>query len=245
MKLELVLLLSLLLCACSKTKSSGSVNNKIGIDTIVASKMLPQEITGTLYRGKEYFVIMGNDTSYFSCIFLEHTKTGRTSIKFECDMYNKKYLSLISDSIVITEMDFEYKIPYYKTTYKQQISELKMILKKSTEDFDLDKLQYMSFELLSTGDLAIEVTNQYIKEIGAKVINNYKSVGQIFLNSQLGIDLNLILKPYFISIEQVSIEKLHFITRNKLYKISRIETDLVQTPDKILNCSVYVKLKRF
>jgi len=241
MKLELILFVSLTLFSCNNTKSSESVCKIDTTDTIVVSKTIPQEGTNHLYE-KEYFVTIENDTSCFSCVFLEHKKTERISIKFEYN--NKKYLSSISDSLAVAELDFGYRVPYYKTTYKQQVNELKMILRKSVEDFDLDNLQYMSFELLPTGDLAIEVTNQYMKEFGTKITNNYKRVGQILLNSQLGVDLNKILNRYFISIEQVSIEKLHFVTRDKMFNVSIIKTDFGQIPDKILNCVVYIKLKK-
>ncbi len=83
-----------------------------------------------------------------------------------------------------------------------------------------------------------------MKEFGTKITNNYKRVGQILLNSQLGVDLNKILNRYFISIEQVSIEKLHFVTRDKMFNVSIIKTDFGQIPDKILNCVVYIKLKK-
>ncbi|MDR0681997.1 MAG: hypothetical protein LBG15_09160 [Dysgonamonadaceae bacterium] len=243
MKAKLIFLTFLLSNTCSCSKISVSTSQEKIADTTVVGKMILSEIGGSSYKEKEYFIVTGKDTSNFSCIFLENKNRGRISIKLDNSTNNKKFLNSVSDSVAIIQKT--YKHSYYKTTYQQQINELNLILQKAAEDFDLSKLQYLSFELVYRGDLAIEVTNQYIKEIGTKVTNNYKRVGQIFLNSQLGIDLNLILKPHFISIEQISIEKLHFVTRKELYKMGTIETDSAQVPDKILNCFIYLKLKRF
>lgn len=211
-------------------------------DAIVASKPL-KEIADSLFE-KEYFIVAGNDTSYFSCIFTENKKNKSISLAFRHDIYKKSHLISLYIIDEINERDFE-KRPYYKTTYRQKIDEIKLILKKAAGDFDLNKLQRIDLaNLLYCGDLAIELTNWGLKEFGAKITNyDYRRIKQILLDSLLGADLNLCLNPYSIYVENISIEKLTFAPKEKLYEMSNIETDTSQIPDKILTCFVYVELR--
>jgi len=125
---------------CFAINSESWSNKKNNADTIVVSKIIPEDISIPLFREIEYFVIVENDTSGFSCTFSENKENGKINIRFN----NKRSLPSL--------FYFDAECPYYKTTYRQQIYEFKMILKRAIEDFDFDKLQFLNLGLLvSTG----------------------------------------------------------------------------------------------
>lgn len=69
-------------------------------------------------------------------------------------------------------------------------------------------------------------------------------MGRFLKESKLGGDLDDLFKPYSITVDNVSIEKLFFTSRKELYWASKIETDKTNIPEKILDCSIGVTLKK-
>ena len=133
-------------------------------------------------------------------------------------------------------------------TYRQRLDELKTILPKAATDYNFDSLTSISFgRLILSGDLAIDITNQYRQKFGTSdkiKIEDYKVVEQFLATSKLSSDLNNLFKPYSISVDKVAIEKLFFTTKKELYWASKIETDSINTPDKILDCMTWLKLTK-
>lgn len=119
-----------------------------------------------------------------------------------------------------------------------------MILKKSSEDFDLSKLQHISLELLSSGNLAIEVTDQYVKKFGMKSLTTrYKEVEQILSDSRLYSDINEMFKSYFIVAYQISVEKVYFARKKTFLAESKIDTVTTKIPDYVLDCFIYIDFR--
>ncbi len=197
---------------------------KTPFDTIVGKKVLTDEIAGSAYRKRAigYFVIVGNDTSDFVCIFTESKGDGHVGI--------------------------DLNIPYFKKTmtYSQRLQELKMILPKAALDFNFDSLTGISYgRLILSGDLAIDVTNQYRQRFGTSdKLQSYDVVRQFLKESKLGTDLNTLFKDYSITVDNVYSEKLFFTTREDLYWASKIGTDSSDVPEKILDCMTNVKLSK-
>jgi hypothetical protein len=195
-------------------------------DTVIGSKTIIDEIAGSAYRKRAtgYFVIIGKDTSDYTYIFTESKDGGKVGI--------------------------DLNIPYSKAamTYRQRLEELKIVLPKAATDYNFDSLTSISFgRLILSGDLAIDITNQYRQKFGTSdkiKVEDYKVVEQFLASSKLGADLDKLFKPYSISIDKVSIEKLFFTTKKELYWASKIETDSINTPDKILDCMTWVKLTK-
>jgi hypothetical protein len=219
-------LLLLLLTACS---NGGQVNSttttektNLTNDTVIGSKTIT-EIAGSAYRKRAtgYFVINGKDTSNFTCVFVELKDSGKVVI--------------------------DLNIPYPKdgVTYRQRMSELQKILPVAKKDFNFDSLRSIYLgRLVQNGDVAIEITEQYIDKFGQpKKITDYRKVETFLKESQLGKDFNKILCPYSIAVESISSEKLQFFSKKELYFMSKIETDTTKIPEKILDCMTWVILK--
>lgn len=241
--IKLLLLLIFIILYSITQKFAHANHNHSVLDTIIVSKLIPEDISGSLYKEKEYFIVTGKDTSSFSCVFSENKKTELINIKFEYDLYNKKSMTSLFDTIAVTDVKFILQKRYSSLSYKQQINEFKMILQKAVEDFDFNNLHYLFFGVLSSsGDLAISLTNQYVMQFGKDVTD--QRVKQFLKVSQLVFDINSCLKPFSILVEDISIEKSYFVSSKELFKTSEIETDQMLVPNSILNCYIYVKLKR-
>jgi len=201
-----------------------TTENKVIIDTIVGSKTITDEIAGSAYRKRAigYFVIINKDTSDYTCILTESKDGGNVGI----DLH----------------------IPYLKASmsYSQRLAELKILLPSAAKDFNFDSLRGISFgRLVLSGDLAIDVTKQYFQKFGTSdKLESYTTVGQFLKESKLGTDLNILFKPYSISVDKVSIEKLFLTSRQDLYWASKIETDTTKVPDKILDCITWATLTK-
>jgi hypothetical protein len=221
-------LLAVFLTACNgsqqKSPTQNTTENKVMVDTIVGSKIITDEIPGSAYhkRAIGYFVIIDKDTSDYTCIFTE-SKDGN---KVRIDL-NARYSK--------AEM-----------TYAQRLEELKIILPKAATDFNFDSLTSVNFgRLILHGDLAVDVANQYRQKYGTGVRPESSTIVKQFLKeSRLGADLDNLFKPYSISVDMVSIEKLYFTTRKDLYSAGKLETDSTDAPDKILDCMIGVYLTK-
>ncbi|MCR6639662.1 MAG: hypothetical protein NVV82_11945 [Sporocytophaga sp.] len=221
-----ILLVVLLGCNDNRQNNTSQATEqmKTPFDTIVGKKVLTDEIAGSAYRKRAigYFVIVGNDTSDFACIFTESKSDGKVWI--------------------------DLNIPYFKKTmtYSQRLKELKMILPKAALDFNFDSLTGISYgRLILSGDLAIDVTNQYRQRFGTSdKLQSYDVVRQFLKESKLGTDLNTLFKDYSITVDNVYPEKLFFTKREDLYWASMIGTDSSDVPGKILDCMTNVKLSK-
>jgi hypothetical protein len=221
-------LLVILLASCKDNRQNNfaqtTTENKVTVDTIVGNKAITDEIAGSSYRKRAtgYFVIIDKDTSDYTCIFTQSKDNGKVSINLN--------------------------IPYSKTamTYRQRLDELKIILPQAAKDYDFNSLSSISFgRLILSGDLAIEVTRQYRQKFGtSNKIEGYATVEQFLKVSKLGTDLNVLFKPYSISVDKVSIEKLFMTSRQDLFWASKVEADTTKVPDKILDCMTWATLTK-
>jgi hypothetical protein len=218
-------ILMIVLMNCHDRPNESHVNKESAvptIDTVIASKIITNEIPGGSYRkrAKGYFLVVHKDTSSFTCIFSELKAGGVVTI--------------------------DLNIPYLKRsmTYEQRMKELKYILSVAEGDFNFDSLKSISFgRLILSGDLAIDITKQYQKKFGTRDnIVDHKTVSLFLKESKLATDLNDILRPYSIKVNHVSPEKLFFTSKEDLFWASRIKTDTTTVPDKILDCLTWVSL---
>lgn len=230
MKVYIILnMLIVLLIGCNDNNKRNSkimtntVSQNLSSDSTIYRYAISDEIAGSAYRKKGigYAVVVGMDTSDFNCIITE-SKEGKVNINL--------------------------KIPYIKksSTHSERIKELKLILNKANTDFNFDSLKYIGLgRLILNGDLAVEITNEYIKRFGTNSkLMDFKTMKQFFIDSRLGYDLNNVFKPYSIKVTDVSLEKLFFTTKKDLYWASKIEMDSTLVPDKILDCITWVELKK-
>jgi hypothetical protein len=225
-----MLLLALLFLTCNQNgksvSSQTSSEKQTTADTIVGSKLMTNEVAGSSYLKKAigYYIIVGNDTSDFTCIFSESKDGGKVG------------------------MDLNISYSKITMTYGQRMNELKKILSVAVKDFNFDSLTTIDFgRLVLSGDLAIDITNQYKQKFGTstKITDyDYGMVSRFLENSKLATDLDNLFKPYSISVVNVSIEKVFFTTKEDLYQLSKIETDTTKVPDRILDCMTWVRLTR-
>jgi hypothetical protein len=234
-------------CPHSSNGNNSLANIDRGKDTIVESKTVPHEISTSEFKEKEYFLVTGKDTSSLSCIFSENKNNGNISVTLDCNDFSKYSLtpiSFLSDTSAIGEKHIEHKTPYYKMTYQQQMEALHLILKESSKEFDLSKTRSISLMLLCSGDLAIEVTDQYTKRFGTKVsTSKYRELENILAGSQLKPDLDELFIPYSVFTDRIAIEKVYFTNKKDFLAKSKANST-VKIPNAILSCFIYITLKK-
>jgi hypothetical protein len=217
MSSKIIIILSLysLLACCKKVDTVFSQSQLMHTkdDTIVVRQSL--EI------GKKYFLVLGKDTSKFECVFSESKEKQRVSIHFDYKLVNGPRSKL----------------------YKERLEELKIIVsQKASKDFDLSHLYCFGFGLLSSGDLAIEISREYEKRIGVNTLNS-KEMRSVIYDSRLKADLDKIFKPYHVVVEKIDVEKLIFSDRESLYELGEVETDRTNAPPRLLDCRIQIYFK--
>ena len=189
-------------------------------DTLTESIPITDEIAGSAYRkrARGYFIITDGDTSAFMPIVTE-SKESRVGIDIR---FNKEM------------------------TYAQQFKELKTLLAEAVKDFEFDSIRSITLgRLITTGDLAIEISNELNLDKELKNnLNDYPKVVVFLMKSKLASDFNSLLNPYNIYVDTIYPEKIFLTSQKELYIHSKIETDSVQIPDKILDCITGIVLKK-
>lgn len=247
MKTDILLFFILSFSACDRTRSanSGTFIGNAQADTIVISKTISNVTSSSEYRKKEYFLVAEKDTSGLSCILLEKKNSGDIFVTLEYDYFYKSSLTPIacsSETSAIVKENIEHKAPYYKMTYREQMEALRLILKESSKEFDLSKMRYMSLMLINSGDLAIEVTEQYTKRFGMKgTITQYIELAKILAESRLNSDLDQLLEPYSVFIDRISVEEVYAANKKSFLAESKVDTT-IKVPKNILNCIIHLEI---
>ncbi|MCC7331569.1 MAG: hypothetical protein IT232_03080 [Flavobacteriales bacterium] len=222
------LLICFLIIGCnsdSPNQTTPKTTEEIAVpDTNVISIDLMDNIGGSMYlsRAVGYKVAIDKDTSEYTCVFSQSKETGRI------------------------EMDLNFSKVSSSVLFNRRISELKIILQKADKDFNLDSLQTISFgRLVHSGDLAIEISNQYKNTMG---FNNktpkYSEVCQFLKTSILVSVVDSLLEPYSFYTTGVSIEKFMLTEKKYFLPNQIIETDTSLIPDSLIDAIVWVNVKR-
>jgi hypothetical protein len=212
-----------LIISCNKKQNiqvQQNNENIVKLDTLVGSKVITDELAGSVYRkrAKSYFLFCGRDTSDFTC-YLEEAK---------------------DDGKVIIDLRFERTM-----SYRQQMSQLRELLTEAVKDFSFDSLGTIFIgRLVNTGDLAVAISRQVIDERAAiREFHDYDLVKAILLRSKITSDFNRLLRPYNRSVAGFSVEKVFFTDKKELFLNSKIESDSLEIPDKILDCITWMNIK--
>ena len=221
-KIPVIALFSILISACGEKadNSARDVSVPSAQDTSIGSRIVTDELAGSAYRerAKAYFIINGRDTSDFICYVEESKDDHRINmeIRFRNDM-----------------------------AYRRQLNELHKIIPEAAKDFNMDSLSSVYIgRLVNTGDMAIHLTNEYIRKYGKrKHPENNKEFILFLLNTKLAADFNGLFKPYAVEVKFFCCEKLFFTTRDKLYIFAETESDSSLAPEKILDCMTWINFK--
>ncbi len=169
----------------------------------------------------EYFVVTKTDTSDFIVVFSQDENNGKIDIIVQYDLLYKN-----------------------GKLYKSKIKEFEKILNYAKNDFNYDSLSTLVLgRLITTGDLAIDITKEFIHKYGNKFENtDYKYVPDFLLESKLAKDINKLFEPYSIQVSDIIIEKLGFIPSEFISSSSIIETPKNKIPEKIIDCMIWIEL---
>jgi len=201
-----VLLIFILQIACGVPATNSDLKMTLN-DTIVISKKITNEISGSAYRKKatQYQLINSFDTSKFSIIISESNSN-------EFDHAGSVYLELNFDK---------------DKSFRQQKQELKVLLANASKEYKLDSLKSIySIWTPTLGDLDLKVSKELESRKDIKKIqNNYWRLNDFLLNSSLSLEINDIFSQYKLTVKQYSIEHLSYYSKLEILKeYSKIET---------------------
>lgn len=211
-----------LLASCQSKEQNNS--DYVEPEYIVGRKYITDEIAGSAYRDSaiSYFIITRGDTSSFTPIFIKHKGHNQLSLNLN--------------------------LPYFgdHLTYNQILGELKIILQSASQEFDFQYLSSVTIgRLVLTGDLAVVVTNEFLKRTANENIEleENEKIRMFLKESKLANDFNELFAPYSLSINDVYIENAIFTTRDELEMLSNLQSKSSSIPDKIFDASISLKLK--
>lgn len=211
-----VLLIFILQIACGVPATNSDLKMTLN-DTIVISKKITNEISGSAYRKKatQYQLINSFDTSKFSIIISESNSN-------EFDHAGSVYLELNFDK---------------DKSFRQQKQELKVLLANASKEYKLDSLKSIySIWTPTLGDLDLKVSKELESRKDIKKIqNNYWRLNDFLLNSSLSLEINDIFSQYKLTVKQYSIEHLSYYSKLEILKeYSKIETKPIDFPMEII-----------
>lgn len=229
---------------CSnKIKINDNVESLNLIDTSVSVKLIPRNLSGVRFAKKEYIVLVGQDTSSLSCILSVKNEDSTLIVELVSDLYNKKF-QISEDTSSVVKKDLCKQVRYHKSSNDILINELKYIFKKVSDDYDVSKLKFISFSILLSGNLAIDISNHYFKKLDARKDFDYEYFENYLFKSHLINELNQIVGVYSICIDEVHIEKPYLISKNSLYVLNFFGCMPENSPKKILDFTVLLELNR-
>jgi len=216
--ITLASILSATLFVRSEVDSNSS--NPISSDSVKVLKrdITSKELSGSNFwkRARGYYTLSNNDTSKFLCIFMEKNEGDVAMIlRFQDNM-----------------------------TYREQFFQLSLLLPEAKNDFQFDSLNLIDLGTLwQTGDLAIQVTKDVIKQSGKlERIKEYKNANKWLMNSKLVTDFNNILNQYSIQVSSLSTEHLYYFEKESFLKYHKVETLSSQIPQSILEGEIWLVL---
>jgi hypothetical protein len=218
----LLLILFLSFISCSKSNNNSAKKPIVQQDTIVGIQELTTKITSSnyLHKSVRFFLLINNDTSDFSCLINKNREDGTYSM-------NLSFYGVHS-------------------SYDERLKELETILPVINERYSLDSLKsiYMG-RLIYYGDLAISVTKAYHEHYDSgKKSENDEAISSFLMKTRLANDFDKLLKPYAISLKQISSEKIFFADKTELLTLSKVTNKADSIPEKILDCMIWLKIDK-
>jgi len=209
----------ILLCACQPNNKPQSSYQSSPPDVQVLRFDVNEELAGSAYRKRAtgYLMVTEGDSSLFFPAFTEAKDDGRISL----------ILGL-----------------HPSISYADQMKQLHFLLPYVAKDYNFDSLSGVFVgRLIQTGDLAIEVTNEYLNHFGgygSTATTAYDTIASFLSSSKLGRDFDKLLDPYGLQVSGTSVEKVFYTEMPGSIKIdSTLHNEI---PDKILDAMVWVKL---
>jgi len=211
-----ILLTSLIYFSCGLPSTKKDLETTKN-DTIVISKKITDEISGSAYRKRatKFQLVNQLDTSNFSIIISESN--------------NNEY---DNEGVVYLEIEFD-----KDKNYKQQKQELKKILIEASKHYKLDSLKSIySIWLPSLGDLNVKVSKELENKNQLESIpENYNKPCDFLLKSSLTQEINDIFKDYKLTVKGYGIEHFgYYSTGNVIKEYSKIETKIYDFPRNVI-----------
>jgi hypothetical protein len=172
-------------------------------DTIITAIEIPPEASVPGYIEKEYFLIVNSDTSCFSLFITLNKEKRSISIKYNYNKFKKSKSAFLYEDTIAEVKEIE-RYNEYKTTYKDQLRELQLLLDFVSKEYDLSKLSKLTFLLSSIDGLANAITQEYVNKCKNKTVAySYSKISDLIIQSNFINDVNKILSSYSVKTNKI------------------------------------------
>lgn len=209
-------------CISKNSNSYFKETDKItsnNIDTFVVVQKVPKGISGSSVRKVEYFVRI-NSINYPPVVLITETKKGLVvSLNSNFGDYSSEN---INDTSILRKKTEKDLVKAFLSS-EDKYNNIRQILKRSSEDFELEQTYVIFADLLTFEEEALQITEEYNMLYGLKYndLSNERLV-KIIKASNLYNNLTRLFNEYSIKMGKVYVEDIMDISLNRLeFKISK------------------------
>lgn len=239
-----------LMLGCCSFFSRNEVVQNGSCDTIVCSKKILND-SNFPFDETEYFVVIGQDTSAYSCIIIsENNKWGRADLEFAL---NEKYYfyrnySNENDTTVCEPAGRrrvsakKFRIP----CYKDMLNEIDLCFASVSKKLDMRTLRSFSTFLSHLGDVAAMTTNNLNAHFSVADGEIYKhsNIAKALEMTSFRNDMNGILRKYGLEVDNIETQEcVYLISKDHFMKTHNI-SEKQNVPDSIMDVEVYIGLRK-
>ena len=229
-------------CSFSSQNRVALKNNN---DTVVCSELL----FDIPFEEREYFVVIGTDTSAYSCaINSEKGKCGTMKLYFTVNdkYYTCNEYSDEKDTTIGSKIRIESEREFYIPCYEKMLREIDLCIEAASKDKDVTTLTSFSSSLSYLGDIAVLTTNNLLSHFSVRRDGLYylSDIGKALNMTSFAKDMSKILNKYGIEVEQVSCEERRDNFGKDEFLRHRSISKGINVPDTIINAEVYVSIKK-
>lgn len=168
---------------------------------------------------KEIIKLSEQKQQYFSRAF-NYYWVGRDTSDLNFRLYERR-----ADSTFFLNCEH-----YQEVKFVRLLDSLEHVLPEIGKDFNLSKLQSITFEQTELYlDLDVALSNEYKQKFGSKVVT-YDELKEFFIESSVTTQFNLFMKPFKKKVKYYSMEKFHLSPKER-YKKFKTQQEFDNYPE--------------
>lgn len=216
-------------------------------DTVVCSEQIPRTYK---YNDCEYFVVIGKDTSAYSCLITSNLgKCITFDLKFSSI---KKYFSRFglvdeNDTTAVTiRKGIEPQRKFRTPCYKDLLHEIELCFEVASKNLDLSTLHGFHSFLSDLGDIAVLTTNNLNLHFTKRKYGLYdhSDIRKALMMTSFFEDFNRILNKSGLEVEEITCEEMRNILKKDNYLNYANISKGINIPDSIMDVEVFVSIKK-
>lgn len=204
------------------------------------ARVVCEDISNDIWRGYEYFVVYGNDTSAVSLFVTENRHIGFVEMEVVSNSYCKRAKSTGCGDTPIKR--FPRVAPYKIISYSDMMDELKMCLDCASLSFDFRKAHYLNFWLSGLGDVAAQTVSTLLRQGKKLAACRHHDIDAALARTSFGVDISSIVARYSLNVKNIfSTEEMSIFPGSTFAKSCLLSPSL-KVPKEMIDICICVEL---